>query len=394
MQGSFIVTNSDSVSQRVSGDLAIQQISNVAELNALEAEWRNLESRCDTARIFATFDYISLAWKHFHGPSDRLLVLAIRERGVLVAVAPFRMSTRSFRGIPARVVEWLATWEGDRPGLLCSVDPTACWTLLEHYFGFTFRNWDLLQLCEQGTSPTQGGPLSRSSWIETTVDSVGFYISLHDSFDDFLANIDAKVKSNWRNRSRKIDALTPTPVLGRIDDPELMEQAVDRFISIERKTWKADAGLGMGKDERHRRFYAELTTVLARRGQAAFYFLCRGDHDMAGSLVFMLGNIVYERHISHDPEFSSLSPGIVLRTDILKSLFGTTWKEFDLMGMHPSVGRQRHKADWASGQREGTSYEYYRRYGRLTPIILARRIRRWLRSKMLVDQSIVNDAGI
>ena len=136
----------------------------------------------------------------------------------------------------------------------------------------------------------------------------------------------------------------------------------------------------MGKDDRHRRFYIELTRSMAKSGRAMFYFLRSGDRDIAGSLLLMSGSTVYERHIALDPEYSPLSPGIFLRTEILKDLFGTSWTKLDLMGLRRSVGRQRHKADWATEHWESISQHCYRKYGRATALVIARVVRDWLRN--------------
>lgn len=356
----------------------IQEVETLEALMSIEAEWRTLEQQARDPSLFSTFDYIRIAWTHLHRENDSLFVLIVRESGRMLAIAPFRISHIPRRRIPIRTIDWLATWEGERPEILCVGDSTVYWARIERFFASEYRHWDELRLCEQRAAIDSNGELARVSWIDSAKDSIGFHISLAGSFDEYLGTIDSKVRSNWRNRSRKISILNPTPVVTRVGIAAMMPSTVDRFIAIERKSWKAEAGLGMGKDMRHRRFYAELTSLLAGRGQAAFYFLCCGDQDIAGSLLLICGNTIYERHIAHDPEYSALSPGIVLRTEILKEVFGKQWTKLDLMGMHPSIGRQRHKADWATGQWEGLSQHCYRKFGRATPIIAARSIRRWL----------------
>ncbi|MEY4754350.1 MAG: hypothetical protein RJA44_2025 [Pseudomonadota bacterium] len=356
----------------------VQRIETLDALEALETEWRELQQRSIERSIFTSFDYIHTAWKCFHDDGDKLLILVVREAGKMVAIAPFRVSSITYMNIPSRVVDWLATWEGDRPGMMCAADPARCHARIEQYFSSEFKQWDLLRLNEQLQPVSEDSPLHKASHVETQQDSIGFHIPLAGSFDEYLAKIDAKVKSNWRNRSRKIYALTPTPQMQRIDDPAQMAATVDRFIALERSSWKADAGLGIGKDDKHRLFYAELTRVLAARGEAVFYFLHSGAEDLAASLLFMHGDVIYERHIAYSPNHANLSPGIILRAELMKDLFGGRWQEFDLMGMQPSVGRQRHKEDWALGRRETSAQQFFRRTGRLLPVFAARRMRDWL----------------
>lgn len=360
-------------------DWQVQCVSDDAGLALLAADWLDLESHCPGHSPFATYAYVSLAWKHSQNPEERLLILVVRQGGVARAIAPFRVSRQSFRGIPARVVTYLAEWEGDRPGPLCGPDAAICWQYIERFFAEDFHAWDLLSLREQEQPIDSVGRLAKVSFVETEPDSLGYYISLDGDFESYLAGINAKVRTNWRNRSKKVEALDPPATIDRIDTPDAMLAAVGRFVALERTSWKADAGLGMGKDKHHLNFYADYTATLAREGQVAFFFLRQGERDLAGSLLFMVGNTVFERHIANDPEFAPISPGIMLRTRIMEQLFKRKWRTFDLMGMHPSIGRQRHKADWATGQWEAATQRYYRKRGRLAPIIIARRIRDWLR---------------
>ncbi|MEQ1804973.1 MAG: GNAT family N-acetyltransferase [Burkholderiaceae bacterium] len=357
----------------------ITRLETLAELEAFEPAWEALLSRCTQSSIFATFDYVRLAWEYFHQEGDRLLVLVLRREDQVVAVAPFRVSIASVRGIPVRQVEWIAKWEGDRPGVLCATDPAWVWRRLAHFFAREYRGWDTLRLSEQDEAAQAHFRFEDEATLDISTDSEGYYIPLGGTFDEYLKGVDAKVKSNWRNRSRKVGALEPKPIMHRLDSLEHMAAGVDRLIALERASWKGDAGLGLGKDERHRLFYLALTRALAARGRAAICFLSRGEEDLAGTLLFMLGGVVYERHIAYSPNHAALSPGIVLRADLLKSLFESDWQEFDLMGMRPEVGRQRHKEDWATGRRETVCLQFHRNRGRLLPWLVARRLRSLVR---------------
>ncbi len=353
----------------------VVRLETLADLDAFEAEWEALLSRCTQSSIFATFDYIRLVWEYFYQEGDRLMVLVLRRERQVVAVAPFRVSIASFRGIPARQVDWIAKWEGDRPGMLCATDPAWVWKRLAHFFAHEYRGWDTLRLNEQDEAAQTYFRLHDEATADKFTDSEGYYIPLRGTFDDYLKCVDAKVKSNWRNRSRKVGALEPKPILHRLESPEQMAAGVERLIALERASWKGNAGLGLGKDERHRLFYLALTRALAARGRAAICFLSRGDEDLAGTLLFMLADVVYERHIAYNPTHAALSPGIVLRADLLKGLFDSHWREFDLMGMRPEVGRQRHKEEWATGRRETVCLQFHRNRSRLWPWLVARRLR-------------------
>jgi CelD/BcsL family acetyltransferase involved in cellulose biosynthesis len=348
----------------------VEIIASLNALLALKEEWLMLQNRAEKASIFSTFEYISIAWKYFKEEKDNLLVLAIRQQGQLVCIAPFEVEMQIWKGIPTRVVQWIARWEGNCPDLLTEKPTLLCWERIHYFFQREFSGWDMLQLSEIVDDIDSALSATKGVNSEVQMDSIGFYIELQGSYEDYFAKLDTKVKANWRTRSRKIMALSPVPIVQKIKDALEMERAVERFVEIEQRSWKADANIGIGKDQKHQNFYKELAANFATQGTVTFYFLKSGDTDIAASLLFMFHNVVYERHIAHNPDFSNLSTGVYLRTVILQDYFEQGWREFDLMGMHPSIGGQRHKADWATGQRVGCTYRIYRRFGRMFPVPL------------------------
>lgn len=360
------------------GGLKVELVRGEAGLLAWEARWRALEASVPHGALFASFDHVHLAWRHFHGPHDALLLVALSEGNRLHALAPLRLQAERLHGVPIRVIEWVATWEGDRPGLLCAGDAALrhrCEARLAQWLAHEFTAWDVLRLHEQDAELPADSPLRACCEVRHEPDSIGFQIDLRGRWEDHLARLDAKVRSNWRNRHRKLMALLPAPHTQWVEAPADMAAAVDRFIALEALGWKADAGVGMGKDEAHRRFYQALTQTLAARGQARFAFYRQGDTDLAATLLLLHGDVVYERHVAFHPAHAALSPGIVLRAEIMPALFGGPWRTLDLMGMRAAVGRQRHKQDWASSQCETVRQTCTRRGGRLWALVLWRGLR-------------------
>src|SRR4051812_26586603 len=61
----------------------------LADLEAAEAEWNGLLSRTAADSIFLRWEWIQTWWKHFATPDRSLYVLAVRQSGQLVGLAPF-----------------------------------------------------------------------------------------------------------------------------------------------------------------------------------------------------------------------------------------------------------------------------------------------------------------
>jgi CelD/BcsL family acetyltransferase involved in cellulose biosynthesis len=189
------------------------------------------------------------------------------------------------------------------------------------------------------------------------------------------------VRSNWRNRTKRLRGLPEICRIECIENEESILEALKRFIAIEQSGWKRGVNLGIAKDLRHKIFYEDLVVDLSRKNRVAIYLLKLGDKDIAASIMYKFSGVQYERHIAYNPEYSAYSPGIILRTEILKALFGTKYKECDLLGFRSNNDGQQHKIDWATGKRETIRTVVYRRKSRITPILLARRIEAWLKAR-------------
>lgn len=358
-------------------NVSLRVFSSLEALRPWAQGWRQLVTDCGSGWC-STFEYIEKVWRHFASPNDKLLVLVLVVDGALRGVAPLYKTIIRLRGIPTRVVQWIAVWEGDKPSLIVSREHERdFWMVLERYFTNTDKAWDVIKLCEQIREPRNGlacQGIAGNPW-KVSLDGTGFSIDIGQGFDAYLAGIDAKVRSNWRNRHKKLFGMTPSPRVTCLSAPGDQSWALARFVQLEALSWKVGAHQGLSKDEAHLRFYADLADDLAKRGEVYWYFLTQEDKDVAASLFFGMGEVLYERQIVFDPAFSSYSPGILLRCEVLKQVAGTHWKTVDLMGMHPGAGAQKHKSDWATSQYSTYAWLCFRPWGRLWPMQLMRRIK-------------------
>jgi CelD/BcsL family acetyltransferase involved in cellulose biosynthesis len=344
----------------------------------LERPWNELAGRCSSS-LFSGYDYNRIAWKYFHGPADSLFILTMHDGSEVRAIAPFRISVKSMYGIPARTIEFIAAWEGDKPSITAPACEEAAWEAICAFLTGEFSRWDVFSVMEQprGTGRTDRfSVFSEKGYFQQLAhDSSSYHIDLTSCWDSYLATVDGKVKRNWRSRSKKLEALPGGLSVETISEPGRMTEALDRFAALERMSWKGKAGIGVHSDPAHRRFYEELTRLLAGRGQAYLCFLREGEKDLAGMIVYQHCDVVYERHVAYNPEYAALSPGIYLKTSVLQHLCGKGFKSYDMMGMHPNQGVPLHKADWATGSLDTECIKVFRRNLRMLPVIWGKRVK-------------------
>ena len=71
---------------------------------------------------------------------------------------------------------------------------------------------------------------------------------------------------------------------------------------------------------------------LAHKNMVAIYFLTSGTTDIAGAILYKHKSTVYSAQITYRPMYAKYSPGVILKTEIIKTLFGTHYQECDFLG--------------------------------------------------------------
>ncbi len=362
--------------------MKIRVVDSDREFDALEGEWNRLSEKT-APNFFSSFDYIRIAWKHFRGPNDRLHILVLSEGPSVVGIAPFFIERCRIRRIPHRAIRWIAVWEGDRPRLLVDGREEMFWDEILRFLSREFLSWDVLDLIEQPRNGPEGRGwsfLARSGWYwEEEPDAIDYYVSLEGSWDEYLKGLGSDTRGQWRRKNRRLSSLPGGCAVERISDRSRMQDALDRFVRLERSGWKAGAGIGVAKDGRHLAFYEDLLARLSGKGQVVAYFLTGGGEDIAGWICFIHRDVVYFRHTAYAPAYAAYSPGILIQAEVIQELFRNAYRELDLLGMREDGSPTRHKTEWATGRRESIRLTAYRVTSRLLPLIILKRLRRILK---------------
>ena len=346
------------------------------EFDALERPW-NLLSEETSPNVFSSFDYVRTAWRHFRSSRDRLYILVLSEGPSIIGIAPFYIARCRRWRIPHRAIKWIATWEGDRPRLLVEENEEMCWSEIFRFLKNQGHSWEVLDLVEQPMNGPEGRGwsfLPRSGWYwEKSLDSIDYYISLEGSWEDYLKGLHRNARHNWTNRKRRLSS-NGGFVIERISDPDRIKEALSRFVAIEQESWKTNAGIGVGKDERTLSFYQDLLVRMAAKGKAFIYFLKSGGETIAGKICCIQQDVVYSLHTTYLPAYAAYSPGILVQADLIQKLFGGPYGELDLLAMREDGALPKHKTDWATGRRETVRFTAYRVHSRLLPYVIVKRL--------------------
>lgn len=330
-----------------------------ADWPALRSIWDRLLLATPDHTVFQSYAYQRSWWRHFGGGHELFIVLIVQD-GTVLGIAPLMVREVSY-GLPYRQLCFIGTrWEVDRPALLFPKDSLKLVQVLVKFLAQRTARWDICDLHEQ----TTGSPLLRC--LEDTFRSAGFlvgvtrdsdcpYLALHGTWQQFLARKSQRFRKNLKAAERKLGELGN--LLYRVYDnnPEVLEQ-MEVYRTIEARSWKHAAGVGVSRSAEYFAFYRELAEVFGRHGAFVVRMVTVDDRPVAGTFGIAFNGTYYSLQIAHDREVDRCSPGTYLEALEIEECFGSGYREYEFLG-----GFLTNKTRWTSTHRNTTHLRVYRR---------------------------------
>ena len=130
--------------------MTVQLINTTEAWLGLRDDWDELVAGNSFPSVFMTFDYLWTAFGTFHQHDSELFLVAIHDaRGELIGIAPFRRTRHRQQGFTLRVLEYVTTWEVDKPYPIFKVGcEEHCWNEIHGFLERHRSEWDALELME------------------------------------------------------------------------------------------------------------------------------------------------------------------------------------------------------------------------------------------------------
>ena len=328
------------------------------EWHALRKDWDALLEESVFPSIFLSFDYLAKGYATFHADTSRPFILTVRdEKGSLIGIAPFRRSTHRRRGIKLTLLEYLVTWENDKPYILAKNGwEDEVWDAIFAYLDAHPAEWNLLELREVPDHLVGSESVMRlfrcpSYLCRTESGPDGPYIDLTQTWEQFLLN-----HRKYRRALNRLDQLEPGYEVLTYNDPTTISEGWARYTALERLSWK-NGETGLQRSPQHVEFYRHLLFSLAEKKQASIHVLVNGEgRQMSAILCWHFVDTLYVHHTTYDPELSKYSPGKLLMGLVLKQYMGSqTLRTADLL-----CGYARYYKPWADRLVTTTHVSIYR----------------------------------
>jgi len=285
-------------------------------LAVARADYEALLARLPDATLFNDWDWLAASAAHLDA-ARRVLTLALRERGRLVACLPLTWGWERVGGVPVRTLRLLGYPLADRVAL--PVEPGQVERLLRGLIECP-RPWDVLvfdELCE----PVALRP-SLERWCVGNA-LIGRWVhTSHCPWASLDPNrpVEAASKSVRRNLSRfrrKLEATGTLTLRHAVPRPAEIPALLERLAGLEARSWKGARGLGLFSTPARLAFFTDLSTRLAARGMVQISEVVLDERPVAQSYGFRFGGAYLYYSPAYLPELAPFGVGRVLLDDLL-----------------------------------------------------------------------------
>ena len=273
------------------------------DFDQIEEQWEELLPVSITNTVFVTPWWQRIWWEHF-GTDSQLRVFAVRNGDRLLGIAPMRLreGVLSFLG---------DTDLFDYHDFVVARDSEEEFyeALCEHLAGADWHTMHLGSLPEE--SPTlrymmRLGDRNGLSVIVSDEDKAPV-ADLPSSWEEYLASLKRHDRHELRRKLRRLES-AGTPQQYTCNSLGVLTDSMADFFRLLRSSGPDKETFLTGARER---FFLDVASELASRGQLRLYFLEVDGRRVASCICFDYGGTYLLYNSGYDPEYASLSVGLL-----------------------------------------------------------------------------------
>jgi len=315
---------------------------------SLEEEWQRLLPHCSSDNIFLTPQWQKVWWQEF-GQGNELLLMSVRSGSELIGIAPLmsRGGTVYFLG-DHEICDCLdfAAVRGEESQIYKAV--------LDYLAPLDWRSLDLHSLSSESPTLSLFTALAKSSDYSVKVkeEDVCPVLDLPATWEEYLAQLTKKDRHELRRRLRRLSQKEFCYYVA--DDGACLAEDMEDFLSLHKKS-------GEAKDRfmtpRMSRFFRNMASCFMEQGYLRLFFLEVDGVRVATAMCFDYRDEILLYNSGYDPDYASLSVGLLLKVFCIKEAIARGKRRFDfLRGAEPykyDLGGQDRSVNHLLVQRRG-----------------------------------------
>lgn len=345
----------------------VKLIKTYSELRELKGDWDWLLDQFEGANVFLTWDWVS-TWIEAYSKEKELFCLAAYKNDKLVGMAPLWLDRQTTAGIfPWRVLKFIGSIEvcPDHLDFIIrrknsSMIAEAVWNAL---FGEYRKLWDKLEYHSVSIDSKTANifhNLAESDHRCLKVEIEGYricpYLSLPNSWDEFVDSMDARNRRNVR-RSDKALLGAGEVEFNCIENPEDLAGAMQGMMDIHNELWYSDKKKTGFRRERFREFHLKLAGRLFEKSMLSVCTLMHNGNHVGSTYSFVFRGKVYGYIIAvrrSDIKGASIGRALIYR--YIERLIESGVTELDFLR-----GDEEYKFYWTDTDRRNLNSTFHNR---------------------------------
>jgi CelD/BcsL family acetyltransferase involved in cellulose biosynthesis len=292
--------------------LTLELVDDDSRFASMAAEWDELLRGSAARTLFLTWEWLYTWWRHL-GQGYRLAILAIRENGTLLGIAPFVRRRRWARLSALPTLEFLGTGEVGSDYLDIIARPDSEDRVLDAVADYVAARRVALHFRRFEPSVSLAARLLEklhvSGWtLAPSPSEICPCIALEGhSWESYLASVGSKRRCNVRRRRRYLEIHGGR--FERVSSPEQLREALPALFRLHLQRWQERGGSQAFHRAGLLSFHEELTQRALARGWLRM-FACRLDGELvAVQYGFMYGGRFSDYQAGFDSRAAQLSVG-------------------------------------------------------------------------------------
>ena len=316
----------------------------------LRPDWIRLLDEMPNASGFMSYDYLRGWWELFGMPTQLQIVTLYRD-DTLIGVAPLMIAPKRILGIYRPRLEFIGDQVNtDSPHLIIDESVSDCSKSLWRAVASLHESWDAIYLREQLPSSARilDDVMDASRFSLTGSEPIDApFVRFDQPWNEYLAGRSRALRKNFRRKHRQLQKLGRFEYQGAAQNADA-EAALERYLDVESRSWKAKAKMGLSGNPLRVAFYRQLCASSDAGGKLQFRFLELDGKAIAGTIGMLQGGRYESLEICHDEAFDRCSPGVVLTGLELEECHGSPeYTEYNFL-----VGTYANKSHWQTGARK------------------------------------------
>lgn len=327
--------------------IVIKEVMDFDSFLSLEEEWNALLEKCQNDTIFLRHEWFRCWWEAY-GAGKELLILLIKENGELLGICPFMISKDDFRGFPIKKISFIENDETPRLNIIYINGRSEIIEAIIGYLLQKVKEWNILILDRIPVDSESYGMiqkvcqekklsfLNKTSWQSP-------FLRIETDWDTFYKNTSQRLKKRLRydnNQLKKLGNIEVSQVNSKKKD-------LEDIFCVGQSSWKNRIDKSISSTEENKRFFSSLTVTANAKGWLYVWMMKANGKPIAFEYDLQYKGKVHALRSEFNEEYASYSPGAVLESYIIKDIFLSGCKEYDMGG-----SADEYKKHWTVNIRE------------------------------------------